>query len=111
MEELWRCPFCEALHAWPLDIADILDGRRPPRDFTPSYADPSAVIRVRCGCGARAAVKGLVDSPLPPQPGAPYLDDEARKRSRLFSWSVRPTVYRRTNAAGRLQMVAVQWVR
>lgn len=111
MEEAWRCPFCEALHPWPLDVADILDGRRPPRNYTPASAgNLDAVTRVKCACGARAAVKGLVQSPLPPRPGT-SMPSEGARRSRVFSFSLRQTIYRRTNAGGQIQALAVDWVR
>lgn len=111
MEEAWRCPFCEALHPWPLDVADILDGRWPPRNFTPASAgNLAAVTRVQCTCGARAAVKGLVRSPLSSRPW-PILDAEGVKHSRIFSFSRRSEVYRRTNASGQVQALAVDWIR
>jgi hypothetical protein len=111
MEEQWRCPFCEALHAWPLDVADILDGRRPYRNYTPASAgNLDAVTRVKCPCGARAAVKGLAHSPLPPRPG-PILDAEGGKHSRIFAFSRRPVVYKRTNATAQMQALAIDWVR
>ena len=110
MEDLWRCPFCEALHPWPLDVADILDGRRPYRNYTPASASNlGAVTRVRCRCGAGAAVRGLVQSSLPPRQGPTI--GEGSQQSRLFSFSRRSVVYRRTNAAGRTQALAVDWVR
>ena len=96
MDEPWQCPFCEQLHPWPVDVSDIVDGRTPPRNYT-----PGEVFRAACECGARAVVNGLVEpqSPLLPRP-EPYLDEDARKHSRLFSFALRQTVYRRTNAAG-----------
>lgn len=105
-ESLWRCPFCEALHPWPQDVVDILDGHPPAQPTT-------GRVRLECSCRAWAVVQGQADpnTTVRFHHVQPAFDPEAARHSTLFQFRLRSEVYRRVTVSGELVAVLVDWVR
>jgi hypothetical protein len=103
MQEKWRCPFCERLHAWPRGSVEIFDRECPHcgRRLTKRRRG------LRCSCGATAWIRAEVDpaGSLPELPVVPEMED---LRWRLL---VTSAVYRRTNRRGETVAMLVDWRR